>query len=239
VTDRSDCWNRVMHNGTVSCRWHYSGSGTGTWYSGFVTKFQNGAFDLVFTDHTGTTHCFGDVIFRQPWTKSSSLYLPKYVIPPTTSSPDQTSPTGWTPYFLPAIPLNYEHLKLFESFRECLSHASDILRVDSPQFHHIQRDILSPHLYYYPSKSSHSIPCSIRSTQAGMASVYRSILPLVKLIDLSLISEQSPEDDGDWIEAQRNQRKLRRKQMEESSRCEKLTWRDVYCTVMWKAKENI
>jgi hypothetical protein len=208
--------NRVLGSGSVLCRWSSSKSSRHShrpYYPGVVTHYRKGIFDVDFTDGAGVHHRLGGLIFRYTLDTESSLYLPKFRCCYDSGAP---SPAAWMPFFFPAIPMNQEHSRLYERYCSCLRSASQI--ASHPW---VQEELL--HL-------------------KDRTRIIRGIIPLTRLLDDTVFeADYSSPKQSKWQDIERTReetrqrKKEKRKQIEDCRRTEKVTWRDVFRGVMWKA----
>jgi hypothetical protein len=212
--------NRVMGSGQVLCRWSYSRSlkrSERPFYPGVVTHYSKGLFDVTFTDGYEVEHRLGGLIFRYTLDSETSLYLPKYRC---CSDQQEGANPRWKPYFFPAIQMNQEHNELYERYCQCLQH--------SQQLH--EHQIVQQELQHFTDHTR----------------IYRGILPITRLLEETIFetdfASYQPKksqsiDLCEWQELKKKNRKEKKK-MEDCSRAEKMTWRDVFRGVMWKAMKD-
>jgi hypothetical protein len=212
--------NRVMGSGCVLCRWSYSRSSKQfdrPFYPGVVTHYWKGLFDVTFTDGSGVEHRLGGLIFRYTLDSETSLYLPKYRC---CSDQHQGTYPRWKPYFFPAMQMNKEHNELYERYCQCLHHSHQLY----------DHQIVQQELQHFTDRSR----------------VYRGILPIARLLEETIFETEfascKPQkplalDAEGWQEAKKRNRKDKKK-MDDCRRTEKMTWRDVFRGVMWKAVKD-
>lgn len=198
--------NRVMGSGCVLCRWSYSRSSK--------------EFDRPF--YPGIVTHYSKGLFDVTFTDGSGVehrlggLIFRYTLDSETSLylPKYRccSDQRWKPYFSPAIQMNKEHNELYDRFCQCLHH-SHLLS---------GHQIVQQELRHFNDRTK----------------VYRGILPVARLLEETIFetdfASYKSQKAGDWQEIKKRNRK-EKKRMEDCSRTEKMTWRDVFRGVMWKA----